>query len=70
MDLIKELFNKRNKHINLRRINIINYKPTYDLTESASALINLNGDAVKEAKEIGNKQSNVVKFIGPDQGVI
>ena len=49
-------------------INIIDYKPTYDLTESSSSLINLRGAAVKEEKEIGNKQSNLVKSVGPDQG--
>ena len=49
-------------------MNIIDYKPSYDLTESISSLINLSGVAVKEAKEIENKQNNLVKSLGPDQG--
>ena len=48
--------------------NFQDYMPQYDLGESISSLINLSGIAVTQSKEIDNKQMDLVRSLGPEQG--
>ena len=48
--------------------NFQDFMPQYNLTESIASLINLSGIAVTQSKEIDNKQMNLVKSLGPEQG--
>ena len=48
--------------------NFQDYMPQYDLSESISSLINLSGIAVTQSKEIDNKQMDLIRSLGPEQG--
>ena len=49
-------------------VNFQDYMPQYNLSESISSLINLSGIALTQTKEMDNKQMNLVRSLGPDQG--
>ena len=49
-------------------VNFQDYMPQYNLTESISSLINLSGIALTQTREMDNKQMNLVKSLGPEQG--
>ena len=49
-------------------VNFQDFLPQYNLTESISSLINLSGIAVNQTKDMENKQMNLVKSLGPEQG--
>ena len=48
--------------------NINEFLPQYNLNENISTLINLSGIEIKRIKEIEQKQTNLVKELGPNQG--
>ena len=48
--------------------NFQDYIPQYNLNESITSLINLSGIALSQSKEIENKQMNLIKSLGPEQG--
>ena len=49
-------------------VNFQDYLPQYNLTESISSLINLSGIGVTQTKEMENKQMNLIRSLGPEQG--
>ena len=49
-------------------VNFQDYIPQYNLNESIASIINLSGVAVNQTREIDNKQMNLVRSLGPDQG--
>ena len=49
-------------------VNFQDYMPQYNLSESISSLINLSGIALTQTKEMDNKQMNLIRSLGPDQG--
>ena len=49
-------------------LNFGDYIPQYNLNESISSIINLSGIALSQSKEIENKQLNLIKSLGPEQG--
>ena len=49
-------------------LNFEDYIPQYNLNESISSLINLSGIALSQSKELENKQMNLIKSLGPEQG--
>ena len=49
-------------------VNFQDYMPQYNLNESIASIINLSGIAVNQTREIENKQMNLVRSLGPDQG--
>ena len=48
--------------------NFQDYIPQYNLNESITSLINLSGIAISQSKEMENKQMNLIKSLGPEQG--
>ena len=48
--------------------NFQDYIPQYNLSESITSLINLSGIALSQSKDIENKQMNLIKSLGPEQG--
>ena len=48
--------------------NFQDYIPQYNLNESITSLINLSGIALSQSREIDNKQMNLIKSLGPEQG--
>ena len=48
--------------------NLGDFLPSYNLSETISSLIQLSGIDVKQAKEIDNKQKQLVNELGPQQG--
>ena len=48
--------------------NLSEFLPQYDLNENISSLINLSGIEVKQAKEIEQKQLNLIQQLGPNEG--
>ena len=49
-------------------VNFQDYLPQYNLNESITSIINLSGIAVNQTREIENKQMNLIKSLGPEQG--
>ncbi len=49
-------------------VNFQDYMPQYNLTESITSLINLSGIALNQTREMDNKQMNLIKSLGPEQG--
>ena len=49
-------------------LNFQDYIPQYNLSESITSLINLSGIALSHSKEMDNKQMNLIKSLGPEQG--
>ena len=53
---------------NSSTINLNEFLPQYNLNENISSLINLSGVEIKQIKEIEQKQNNLIKELGPNQG--
>ena len=48
--------------------NFQDYIPQYNLNESITSLINLSGIALSQSRDMENKQMNLIKSLGPEQG--
>ena len=64
----KENIQKNKLISNLSTTNLSEFLPQYDLNENISSLINLSGIEVKQAREIEQKQQNLIRQIGPEVG--
>ena len=53
---------------NRSSLNLNEFLPQYNLNENISSLINLSGIEIKQIKEKEQKQNNLIRQLGPDQG--
>ena len=64
----KENGQKKKLTSNLSSTNLGEFLPQYDLNENISSLINLSGIEIDNAREMEEKQQNLIKEIGPEVG--